>query len=332
MAEDRALPPLDLLRGFEAAARHLSFTKAAGELFLTQSAVSRQIQALEQFVGVALFERRHKALVLTEPGRAYFRAIEPMLEELRAVTRRVREMQGSRALTVTTTVSFASLWLVPRLARWRRAGPGHDVRIMATPDVVDLERAGIDLAIRDLPVDRAPAGAVYLVGEHLAAVCSPGYLRESRQARRPLARPADLRQHTLLVYHDPTDTSPSPWLTWAAWLEAAGIEEFVPAGSLTYDYYDQVIQAAIHGQGVALARMTLADEHIRARRLVSLFGKPLQIPRAYHAVLARGREERSDVQRFVAWLREEIGGAGAGKPREGPVSSRPKPGAGRRAR
>src|SRR2546423_15137015 len=165
-----ALPPLDLLRGFDSAARHLSFTKAAAELFLTQSAVSRQIQALESFIGVPLFERRHKALALTDAGAAYHRTVAPILEQLRDATRRLRETRTGHVLTVTTTVSFASLWLVPRLARFRKEHPNADVRIAATFEVVDLEREGIDLAIRDCPLSKAPPGAVFLVGEQLMPV------------------------------------------------------------------------------------------------------------------------------------------------------------------
>src|SRR5947207_2894685 len=179
---NRSLPPLDFLRGFESAARHLSFTKAAAELFLTQSAVSRQIQALESVIGVPLFERRHKALALTDAGQAYYRTVAPILEQLRDATRRIRETRTGHVLTVTTTVSFASLWLVPRLARFRRQYPNVDVRITATVDVVDLEREGVDVAIRDCPINRAPPGAIYLVGEHLAAICSPAYAREARRA------------------------------------------------------------------------------------------------------------------------------------------------------
>ncbi len=154
----RALPPLDLLRGFEAAARHLSFTRAAAELFVTQSAVSRQVQALEEFLGVELFERRHKALALTPAGHAYQRAVAAALDEVRDATRRLREARSGRVLTVTTTVSFASIWLVPRLGRWRQAHPRVDVRITATHEVVDMEREGIDVAIRDCALDRVPAG------------------------------------------------------------------------------------------------------------------------------------------------------------------------------
>src|SRR5690242_14908484 len=129
LSPPRALPPLDLLRGFEAAARHLSFTRAATELFLTQSAVSRQIQSLEEFLGVPLFERRHKALALTPAGQAYYRVVAQALEQVRDATRRLREANSRHVLTVTTTVSFASIWLVPRLAHFRKRHPDVDVRI-----------------------------------------------------------------------------------------------------------------------------------------------------------------------------------------------------------
>ena len=306
MAESaRALPPLDLLRGFEAAARLLSFTRAAEELFVTQGAVSRQIQALEEFVGLPLFERRHKALALTEAGRAYFRVVAPVLDELREATRRVREMRTGHVLTVTTTISFASMWLVPRLGHWRKAHPGVDVRITASHDVLDLEREGIDVAIRDCPLDRVPPGAVRLAGEHLAPMCSPAYLREARREKRPLERPADLRHHVLLTLHDPKGRW--PWLSWAAWLEANRVEDFMPLGTLAYDQYDQVIQAAMHGQGVALGRMTLASHLLREKKLVALFGARQRLARAYHAVFARGTQDLAQARAFVEWLKEEIG-------------------------
>jgi DNA-binding transcriptional LysR family regulator len=307
----RSLPPLDLLRGFESAARHLSFTRAGAELFLTQSAVSRQIQALEEFVGVALFERRHKALALTDAGRAYYRTVGPILHELREATRKLRESRTGHVLTVTTTVSFASLWLVPRLARWRKEHPNVDVRITATQEVVDMEREGIDLAIRDCALNAVPAGAIHLIGEHLAAVCSPAYAREAKRGKLALARPQDLRHHLLLMLHD---KGRWPWLSWAAWFEAMGVDELTPAGTLSFDQYDQVMQAAIHGQGVALGRMTVATQPIREKKLVVLFGRQQQIARAFHAVSAKGADERPEVRDFVEWLRQEIRISGSDSP------------------
>ena len=303
-AQHRVLPPLDLLKGFEAAARHLSFTRAADELFLTQSAVSRQILALEEFLGTPLFERRHKSLALTEAGALYLRAIGPVLDQVRDATQRIREIRTGHVLTVTTTISFASTWLVPRLSRFRKIEPRIDVRIKATHEVVDLDREGIDLAIRDLPEHNVPKGADRLMGEHLAAVCSPEYLRESKAARRPLASPADLRHHILLVMHDPQGKW--PWISWPAWLEAMGVEELTPMGTLAFDFYDQVVNAAMHGQGVALGRMSLAGHYLREKKLVALFGREQKLARAFHAVVAREARDRPEVRRFLDWLREEI--------------------------
>ena len=300
----RALPPLDLLRGFEAAARHLSFTRAGAELFLTQSAVSRQIQALEAFVGVELFHRRHKALALTDAGEAYYRTVAQTLDLLREATRKLKETRKGHVLTVTTTVSFAALWLVPRLARFRKEHPHVDVRITATHEVVDLEREGIDVAIRDCPLNRVPPGAVFLVGEHLAAMCSPAYMKEAKRAKLPLARPQDLRHHVLLNLHEASRRW--PWLSWAAWFEAMGVDDAPPAGTLTFDQYDQVIHAALHGQGIALGRMTLAGQHIRARQLVALFGQQQRLARGFHAVFARDAGERPEARQFVDWLRAQI--------------------------
>jgi LysR family glycine cleavage system transcriptional activator len=298
----RPLPPLDLVRGFEAAARRLSFTLAAAELFVTQSAVSRQVQALEAFLGVKLFVRRHKALSLTDSGQAYYRPVAAALSELRAATQRAREAARGHVLTVTTTVSFASIWLVPRLARFRQEHPGIDVRIAATHEVLDMAGEGIDVAIRDIPSGREPAGSVRLVGERMCPVASPSYLKE---AKAPLEKPADLCRHVMLQLHDPQGRW--PWLTWAAWFEANGITDLVSQGTLTYDQYDQVISAAVHGQGVALGRLTVAKSLIEEGKLMPLFGKRVQIRRAIHAIFAPGASQRPEAQAFVAWLKKEIG-------------------------
>ena len=302
---NRPLPPLDFLRGFEAAARHLSFTRAAAELFLTQSAVSRQIQALEEFVGVPLFERRHKALALTDAGQSYYRIVAPVLDQLREATRRLRETRTGHVLTVTTTVSFASMWLVPRIGRFRKRQPKLDVRITATHEVTDLEREGIDVAIRDSAVNRAPPGAVPLVSEHLSAVCSPEYLREAKADKRPLVEPTDLRHHTLLVLDDPSGRW--PWLSWRTWLEEMGVEELEPARMLSFSQYDQVYNAALHGQGIGLGRMSIAREMIREKRLVALFGREQRLARAFYAVYAKDAASRPEARAFVEWIREELG-------------------------
>lgn len=300
----RSRPPLDFLRGFEAAARHLSFTRAAEELFLTQSAVSRQIQALEEFVGVPLFERRHRALVLTEAGQSLLRTVAPMLEQLAEATRKLRETRTGHVLTVTTTVSFASMWLVPRLMRFRKEYPRVDVRVSATTQIADLEREGYDLAIRDCPENNAPSGAIHLVGEHLAPVCSAEYEKEAKAARKPLTSPADLCHHTLLYLHDPTGKW--PWISWAGWFESMGVPGIEAEGTLTFGQYDQVMQAAMLGQGIALGRTGILGDALRTRKLIALFGRRQQLARAFYAVLAQGASARPEVDAFVTWMKREI--------------------------
>src|SRR3954468_10561719 len=228
MRKTHALPALDLLLGFEAAARHLSFTKAGEELYLTQSAVSRQIKDLEDQLGVPLFQRRHRALALTEAGQQFYASAAQVITTMRAATERLRAQAGRRRpLSVTTTHSFAALWLIPRLAGFTRDHPGIDVRIMAETRVQDLERDGLDLAIRHGPAALAGPNAVRLMGERVFPVCSPKLLKKS-----PLESPAELANHVLLQYDDPDGRH--PWVHWKAWLEVERIAHLRPAGTLSF--------------------------------------------------------------------------------------------------
>ncbi len=195
----RNLPSLDLLRGFEAAARNLSFTKAAAELFVTQSAVSRQVKTIEDQLGVSLFTRSHRALRLTEAGHELYCATAQALRQLADAAARIRERGAGRALTVTATIGFTSLWLIPRLTDFRRKHPAIDIRIAADNRMVDLERERIEVAIRYCPAKAAPEGAVKLFGEVVLPVCSPRLLTRTT----PLATPEDLRHHVLLHYELP---------------------------------------------------------------------------------------------------------------------------------
>src|SRR5256885_41242 len=174
MRKTHALPALDLLLGFEAAARHLSFTKAGEELYLTQSAVSRQIKELEDQLGVPLFQRRHRALALTEAGQQFYASAAQVITTMRTATERLRAQNGRRRpLSVTTTNSFAALWLIPRLAGFTRDHPGVDVRITAETKVQDLERDGLDVALRHGPASPAGPNALRLFGERGFPVCRP---------------------------------------------------------------------------------------------------------------------------------------------------------------
>jgi DNA-binding transcriptional LysR family regulator len=288
------------MKGFEAAARLLSFTKAGEELFLSQSAVSRQIQELEDQLGVRLFQRRHRSLALTEAGQVLYPAAAQVLATMRGVTDRLRATVGRRTLAVTTTQSLASLWLIPRLAGFTRTHPDVDVRISADARVMDLERDGLDLAIRHGPATLSGPDAVRLFGERVFPVCSPKLLKD---AKRPLREPADLRHHVLLQYDDPEGRH--PWLHWRTWLEIVRLTDLRPAGSLLFSGYDQIIPAALAGHGVALGRSPLVREALANGELVAPFKKSADPARAYFAVIARGSGKRKEVADFVAWLKEE---------------------------
>jgi LysR family transcriptional regulator, glycine cleavage system transcriptional activator len=298
-------PPLDLIRGFEAAARHLSFTRAGQELFLTQSAVSRQVQALEEWLGVQLFERRHRALLLTEEGQLLYRAAAGALRELQETMARIAGLSSARMVTVTAMVTLSALLLVPRLPAFRQRHPQIDVRIAADNALLDLERSRIDVAIRYVAKDRAPAGAAQLFAEEVLPVCSPKLLRDRA---RPLKAPADLRHHVLLHLDDPPGLS--PYLEWDNWLDAMGLAQLKPAGDLRFSHYDQLIASAVEGQGIALGRLPMLRNHLRQRKLVAPFERDLlpgrrpQSSRAFFVVRA-ARSARPEVEHFVNWLHEE---------------------------
>ena len=298
MRNRNALPALDLLVGFESAARHLSFTKAGEELFLTQSAVSRQIKELEDQLGVVLFERRHRALALTEAGHQFYAAAAQALSTMRTATDRLRAQAGKKALSVTTTHSFAALWLIPRLAGFTRDHPGVDVRITAETRVQDLERDGLDLALRHGPASLAGPNAVRLFGEKVFPVCSPKLLK-----KKSLEKPQDLKNHVLLQYDDPEGRH--PWLHWKTWLEVERIADLKPAGTLSFSGYEQIIPAAIAGHGVALGRSPLVKDLMRSGELVAPFKSSADPARAYFAILSKNAVGRPEVNAFLEWLKTE---------------------------
>src|SRR5437660_2233648 len=298
MRNRNVMPSLDLLQGFEAAARHLSFTKAGAELFLTQSAVSRQMKELEEQLGVALFHRRHRALALTDAGQQFYAAAAQVLTTMRTATSRLKAQSGKRPLSLTTTHSFAALWLIPRLAGFTRTHPGVDVRITADTRVQDLERDGLDLAIRHGPASLAGPNAVRLFGERVFPVCSPKLLKAN-----PLRQPADLKKHTLLQYDDPD--ARHPWLHWKTWLEVAGVPELRPAATLSLSGFEQIIPAAIAGHGVALGRSPLVKDLLAEKKLVAPFKTAADLARAYFVIPATAAAGRAEVKDFIEWLKAE---------------------------
>jgi len=317
---------LDFVRGFEAAARHLSFTRAAEELFVTQSAISRQIQVLEERLGVPLFRRHGRGLVLTDAGQqlhtAAARALRILGEGIDSIAAGTRQ----KMVTVTSSMAFCSLWLIPRLSTFRTAHPDVDVRISADNQVLDLDRERIDLAIRYCAVSAAPQDAVRLFGEEIMPVCSP-FLLQDRE--RPLASPPDLRRHTLLHFDDAAGAT--PWLAWGVWLESAGLPDLKPAGAIRFSHYDQVIAAARDGQGVAIGRLQLIRTLIDDGSLVAPFASNAVTDRAYFIVRTATTAQRREVDDFATWLTAEGAGATphAGQPgRRGRGRTRRVPGPG----
>lgn len=295
----RRLPPLNALRAFEAAARHRSFTKAAGELHVTQGAISHQVQALEARLGITLFHRFNRRLELTDAGRAYLPAIGEAFDRIALATRQLSERQDSGPLTVSVLPSFAAKWLLPRLPHFRARHPEIEILLSANQRPVDLLRDEADVAIR---FGRGPypgLATTELMGDAMFPVCAPGL--PSRE--RPLRRPEDLLHHTLL--HDEVSDLEGG-LDWARWAQASGLSTLdVKRGPLFSDS-SFVVLAAIAGQGVALARQALAIDDLAAGRLVRPFGKPTPVAIRYWLVTAPGKANWPKIRALRDWLLQEV--------------------------
>ncbi|MBI2305673.1 MAG: LysR family transcriptional regulator [Rhodocyclales bacterium] len=294
----RRLPSLDPLKGFEAAARHLSFTRAADELHLTQSAISRQIQTLEEQLGVRLFQREVRRLRLTAEGETLQRVVGELLDRLADVCAGLRATQRRPQVQITAAVGIASLWLVPRLAAFQGAQPDVDVRISADNRVVDLEREGFDVALRYLASNEVPPEATLLFEEEVFPVAAP-----QLAAALPKHVSADDFSRIVLLAYD--DDRAAPWLSWEPWLLGLGLAGARPKAVLRFNHYDQLIRAAEEGQGVALGRGPLVARAIAEGRLKPLAVRREKLPaRGYYLVRTKG-VMRPEVERFIAWLLEE---------------------------
>ena len=305
----RPLPPLDLLIGFEAAARQLSFSRAGEEVFVTQSAISRQVKKLEEYLGLVLFERRHRALELTEQGRVLYEVVSESLARLSDTVEGLRKETAHPRLRVSTTTWFAALWLVPRLARFRAQCPEVALHIDADNRLVDLKQGAVDLAIRYCVPDAVSSDSdLCLSGEEVFPVCSPALLRRSG---RQLTCVDDLHHHTLLHLGDPQNAW--PWLQWSQWFE--GVGSAMPQNGddigFRFSHLDQMIQAATMGHGVALGSSPLVDSFLEEGVLVAPLKERVISPRSFFA--CHGPRRDAAVQAFVSWLQASMG------------RSRPKP-------
>ena len=293
---------LSALRGFEASARRMSFTLAAAELNLTQSSISRQVAELERQIGTALFARQTRALALTTAGHRLFQAAQQALKQVDRAVEDIRGPRNAARVTITTYASFASLWLVPRLAMFQREQPQIELRIDASDRFIDIDAEGVDVAIRWTRATSMPSGAVPLHDEEVLPALSPLLLERSGVA---LKKPQDLFQLPLLELDESMPTSASS--AWPRWFQFAGVRSAPPASRLMFTFIDQSVQAAVRSQGVVLARTPFVDDLLASGELIAPFPK-LRMPTGYqYAVLANvNTRETPHVAAFCNWIRTEF--------------------------
>ena len=297
---------LNALRAFEAVARRLNFSDAAEELFVTQSAVSRQIKGLEDELGAALFVRGTRHVELTQSGRLLQRSVESGLGQIDASVRQIRQARSRKRVSVTTFASFGSLWLLPRIEAFQRQHPDIDIRVSATDAIADLDDPELDLSLRYCSPAQAPEGAVRLFGEILTPVVSRSLMEQIRRGQAPpLATPADLAQHTL-AEEDDTKIS-TEFLSWRRWLTLHDQPALEPKRWLYLNFTYQQVQAALAGHGVALARVALVFEALQRGELIEPFGDTgrMSSPYLYWLIVSPLGQARPEVAQFSEWVIEQ---------------------------
>ena len=304
------LPSLNGLRAFEAAARHMSFTLAASELNVTQTAVSHQIRRLEEELGIRLFIRQNRALSLTTEAKEYLPGIRAAFNDLRLATDRLLRKDDGNVLTISTLASLAAKWLLPRISDFQDKHPGIDVRITTSTALVDFRRDGVDAAIRYGRGHWPGLRADWLMADRMFPVCSPELLK----GKRPLRRPEDLANHVLLHSSSGNDDD------WRLWLTAAGLPtDLSKQPGVTFDLSFMTIQAAIDGLGVAMGRTSYVQDDIAKGRLVVPFEIELPVDAGFYLVSPDARADSPKLSAFRAWLLDMV------RARPEPLSGTPLP-------
>ena len=298
METRRRLPPLNALRAFEAAARHLNFSRAADELSVTPGAVSQQIQNLEDYVGAALFKRTPRGLLLTDSAQMALPALREAFDRLAEAAALLTAAVDGRRLTLTAAPSFAAKWLVPRLGNFEAAYPQVDVWLSADMDLVDFGTGDIDLAIRYGAGPYPGLEAIRLMSETVVPVISP-----ELAAANPINAPADLARHILL--HDGSPDADDSCPDWSMWLAARGVKGFDANRGPRFNQSSLVIEAAVGGRGVALAKRTLAQDDLDAGRLIVPMPIATSVDFAYFLVHPKAKGRLPQVKAFVSWLTAE---------------------------
>lgn len=290
----RRLPPLNSLKAFEAAARNLSFTKAAEELFVTQAAISHQIKLLEEHLGIKLFMRRNRSLLLTEDGQSYYLDIKEIFASLYDATEKLLTRGAKGSISIALTPSFAIQWLIPKLTEFNRLHPDIDVKIKAVDQEDGSLTDDVDVAIYYGLGNWNGVVADKLLTEYFVPVCSPTLLTASA----PLREPSDLVNHTLL--HDMTRTH------WKDWVKMVGIENVNVNQGPIFSHSSMVLQAAIHGQGLAMGNSVFIKPELEAGRLVTPFEQVLLSKNAYFLVCREPQVEAPKIVAFRDWLLDMI--------------------------
>ena len=299
----RSLLPLNALRAFEAAARHLSFTKAAAELHVTPTAVGHQVKALEEFLGVTLFHRLNRALRLTDAGAASLPLLTKAFDRLDDAVRIAKAQVEARVLRVTVAPTLAVKWLVPRLSHFETAFPDITVRVESDFQVVDLGKSGHDLGLRFCAGVAPGLRGEKLLGEVVIPICAPGLL----QGQRPVRNPKDLCRHTL-IHLDGESEDPS-FATWDQWFERTGVSGIDTGRGPRFSQSIAAVQAAIEGQGVALVPRLCVLDDLACGKLVQPFGPGLATSYAYFIVSPGPSYDLPKVAAFRGWLRREAAAA-----------------------
>jgi LysR family transcriptional regulator, glycine cleavage system transcriptional activator len=293
------------IRAFEAVARHLSFNRAANELHLTQSAVSRQIRSLEEEIGAVLFLRGTRHVELSADGAQLLRSVAPALNQIDGGVRQLRQSRGRPVISVTTFASFSSMWLIPRLEAYQRVNPDIDIRVSASDPLVDLDDSDHDVALRYCPPAMA-GNAEPLFAEAVTPVVSPLLARQcANGSAAPLRTPADLARHAL-AEEDASGPS-AALLSWRHWLTLQGLPTLQPRSWIYLNFTHQQIQAALAGQAIALARIALVSQALARGELLEPFGSAgrISIPNGYWLAVSKRSRLRPEVQQFVDWVRSQ---------------------------
>lgn len=290
----RKLPPLASLRAFEAAARHRSFKLAAGELGVTPTAISHQVNALEAHLGMPLFERRVRQVVLTPAADILYPVLRVGFDDFAAAVARLGTARRRPVVTISATTAFTAKWLLPRVGRFQAEHPDIDLQLHASDDTVDLGAAQIDLAIRYGHGPYPGLRSEVVLADRFAPVASPAL---------GLRAPEDLRRVPLIHFEWRRADDANP--TWESWFKATGLPVVEPASHLRYSQESHAIQAAVAGQGAALLSLVLIDEEIKAGQLVQPFG-PVLDSFSYQLVETTDRIGAAPIQAAKAWLMAEV--------------------------